>query len=455
MVSPRVDQIRHARPAASFLAHPRGLIFLFATVMCERFAYFGTLALLNPYLARDLLLPDHADRVLGLGALRAALESGSGPLAVAPFASQIFDLYLALVSLAPILGGLLDDRLLGHRRGVITGAVLLTAGTLMLAFEPLSLIALDLLIVGGGMFQPSILSQVGSLYAPGDPRRDRGYAIVYAGVGIGAVLGPLVCGTLAEEWGWPYGFAAAGLAMLIGLLVYAYAAPALPDGEHTPAPLPAAGSGWGTALALAMLLVPATLFWAAHAQHGNSVALWADDYTDRTIDLGVWHGDIPLAWFQTFNPLLIIALTPFVISFWSRQQRRGREPSSLAKLVLGCLMVALSYLVMAGAALSAAGDEASWRWLAAYFIALTLGEIYFAPIALSLVSKAARARLVATMMGLWLAAGYAGGLLSGWLGGFWSAIPKTSFFLMLAGLAALASVIVFSLNRPLRNVLGD
>jgi POT family proton-dependent oligopeptide transporter len=456
MAASRTDQIRHARPELDFFGHPRGLTFLFATAMWERFAYYGMQALLNLYMVKYLLLPEHADGVLGLGALRSMIDTGSGPLAAQPLASQIYGLYLALIALAPIIGGLIADQLIGARRAVIIGAALMTAGHFLLVFDRLFLVALATLVIANGMFQPCILSQVGDLYRAVDPRRDRGYTIFYAAIGIGALLAPPVCGTLGEEWGWHYGFAAAGSGMLIGLAVYLYAARALPAKEmHRGEPLPAGGFEWRSALALATFFLPATLLWATYAQQGNTIALWADDYTDRTINLWVWHGEIPVTWFAAFNPLLMLALTPLVISLWSRQQESATEPSTIVKMALGSLAVALSYLIMAGAAWSAAGDEASWWWLAAYFVTLALGGLYFAPIGLSLVSKAAPPGLVSMTMGLWLATSFAGNVVSGWLGSLWSEIAKPSFFLMLAGLAALAGAAIFALNRSLRGALGD
>jgi len=150
---------------------------------------------------------------------------------VQPLSSLIWGLYTGLVYFTPILGGLLADRVLGRRRTVIIGAVLMAIGHFMMAVEQLFLFALLALILGSGAFKPNISTQVGGLYAPGDHRRDRAYSIFYVGINIGAFLAPLVCGTLGEEAGWHYGFAAAGVGMLIGLAIYLYALPFLPPDE--------------------------------------------------------------------------------------------------------------------------------------------------------------------------------------------------------------------------------
>src|SRR5579871_6893347 len=223
---------------AEFLGHPRGLSFLFATEMWERFSYYGMRALLVLYLVEYLLQPETAGQVIGLAAFKHILEAALGPLGVQPFASNIYGLYTGLVYLTPIFGGMLADRVLGHRRTVIIGALLMALGHFMMAFEPLLLFALFCLILGNGAFKPNMSSQVGELYAPGDPRRDRAYSIFYVGINVGAFLAPLVCGTLGERAGWHYGFGAAGIGMLIGLAIYLIGTRHLPP---DPVPMKHAG----------------------------------------------------------------------------------------------------------------------------------------------------------------------------------------------------------------------
>ena len=217
--------------APDFLGHPPALPFLFATEMWERFSYYGMKALLVLYLVKYVLLPETAGTVIGLGSLKHGLEAVFGPLDIQPLASQVYGLYGGLVYLTPVLGGFLADRVLGQRRTVIIGALLMAIGHFMMAFEHLLLFALAFLILGNGAFKPNMSAQVGTLYAPGDPRRDRAYSIFYVGINLGAFLAPLVCGTLGERVGWHYGFAAAGVGMLIGLATYLYASPRLPPDQ--------------------------------------------------------------------------------------------------------------------------------------------------------------------------------------------------------------------------------
>ena len=202
---------RHAR--TDLFGHPPALSYLFATEMWERFSYYGMRALLVLYMVKYLLDPERARDVVGLSALKAALEILFGPLTAHPFASHIYGFYTGLVYLTPILGGLLADRVLGQRRTAIAGAALMAIGHFVMAVEELFLLALGLLILGNGAFKPNISTQVGALYAPGDRRRDRAFSVFYVGINLGAFLAPLVCGTFGEKLGWHYGFAAAGVGM--------------------------------------------------------------------------------------------------------------------------------------------------------------------------------------------------------------------------------------------------
>ena len=447
--------------AVELFGHPRGLAFLFTTEMWERFSYYGMRALLVLYMTKHLLVPENGGNVLGLAGLKSALEAVFGPLDLQPLSSQIYGLYTALVYLTPIFGGLLADRVLGQRRTVILGAILMAIGHFMMAVEPLFLFALGALILGNGAFKPNISTQVGGLYAPGDPRRDRAFSIFYVGINVGAFLAPLICGTLGETLGWHYGFAAAGVGMLIGLAIYLYASPLLPPDElqkakaaHTERK-PLDRDEWRAIIALLVLFVPNTLFWATYEQQGNTIALWADADTDRTVNFLAWTAEIPTTWFQAFNPFMIFAFTPFVVALWKRQAARGTEPSTLTKMALGCFGVTAANLIMALAAFYAAGGKASWLWLFAYFVVITIGELYLSPVGLSLVTKVAPARILSMMMGVWLATSFVGNFLAGFIGSFWSQTDKPVFFLVVAAIAAVAGAAIFACYWPLRGTLRE
>jgi POT family proton-dependent oligopeptide transporter len=451
--SVRALPIAAAAPAELF-CHPRGLTFLFTTEMWERFSYYGMRSLLVLYMTKFLLLSDHSGHVIGLDALKRALEGLFGPLEVQPLSSQIWGVYTGLVYFTPIFGGLLADRVLGQRRTVVVGATLMAIGHFMMAVEQLFLFALLALILGSGCFKPNISTQVGGLYAPGDARRDRAYSIFYVGINLGAFLAPLVCGTLGERVGWHYGFAAAGVGMVIGLCIYLYALPMLPADELHRSQLAQAARQAAKPLdanerraivALLALLIPNTLFWATYEQMGNTIILWADANTDRSIDAFHLFGasaQIPTTWFLAVNPFMIFAFTPFVVALWARQAARGTEPPTISKMAFGCFGVAAANLIMVMAALQADGGKASWLWLFAYFVVITLGELYLSPVGLSFVTKVAPARLISLLMGVWLSASFTGGFLAGYIGSFWSRMAKPEFFLLVAGIAAAAGVMI-------------
>jgi proton-dependent oligopeptide transporter, POT family len=439
--------------------HPRGLTFLFTTEMWERFSYYGMRSLLVLYMTKYLLLADHSGNVAGLLTVKRALETVFGPLDVQPLSSQIWGLYTGLVYFTPIFGGLLADRVLGQRRTVIVGAVLMAIGHFMMAVEHLFLFALLALILGSGAFKPNISTQVGGLYAPGDSRRDRAYSIFYVGINVGAFLAPLICGTLGERAGWHYGFAAAGVGMCIGLCIYLYALPMLPSDElHKAARTPRAPLNreeWRAIVALLILFIPTTLFWATYEQMGNTTILWIDTSVDRHIDLFGWTAQIPTTWFLAFNPFMIFAFTPFVVALWARQAAQRTEPSTVTKMALGCFGVTAANLVKAFAAFQAGSGQANWLWVLGSISVITVGELYLSPIGLSLVTKVAPARILSMMMGIWLATSFTGGFLAGYLGSFWSRMEKPEFFLMIAGIAALAGAMIFACRWLLRGMLRE
>jgi POT family proton-dependent oligopeptide transporter len=450
-----------------FLGHPRGLAVLFATETWERFSYFGNAALVVLYMVKYLLRPEPIEAVLGLAAVKAALELVLGRLEAQPLASQIFGFYTGLAYCAPILGGLLADRMLGQRRTVVIGGVLMAIGHFMMAFERLFLIALLMLILGIGAFKPNISTQVGALYPADDPRRDRAYSIFYVGINIGAFLAPLVCGTIAIQYGWHYGFGAAGVGMLLSLGIYLCGSRALPQdetqqdikrrdekanaGEASGAKTPLAPAEGRATLAIIGICATVTLFWAAFDQQGNTILLWVEDFTDRSIDVGFWRGDIPSPWFLALNPLFIFVLTPVIVRMWARQGERRVEPSPVRKMAFGCGCLAFANVVMAAAAWSATG-KASALWLIGYFVLATMGELHLAPIGLALISKLAPARALSMLMGVWFAATLPADILGGFLGGFWSNMAKTNFFLMVALIAAIASLALRLQDSVIRSV---
>jgi POT family proton-dependent oligopeptide transporter len=452
------DTVRKQR---AFLGHPVGLYFLFFTEMWERFSYYGMRALLVLYMVNHLIrgAQSGTSHVFGFAALQHALESVFGTLATQPLASQIYGLYTAFVYFTPIFGGMLADRVLGQRKTVIVGAVLMAIGHFLMAAESMFLMALFVLILGNGCFKPNLATQIGSLYPVGDPRRDRAYTVYYAGVNLGAFLSPLVCGTLGQVYGWHYGFGAAGVGMLIGLTIYLVGQPYLPADQLTRAKAahtekiraPLTAAEWKAIAGLVALCALNVVFWGVYEQQGNTLQLFAD----RNIDWHVFGRQLPSTWFQSVDPMFIFLLTPFLNIFWGWQSRRGKEPGSVTKMTMGCALLGLSFLPLIFISNGLRPDQrVNLLWLVSCAFVYTVGELYLSPVGLSLVSKVAPARLASMLMGMWFLANFAGNYLSGYLGTFYERMSRESFFTMLMLLGLAAGAAILALSVPLRRAVG-
>ncbi|GIL37951.1 peptide MFS transporter [Roseiterribacter gracilis] len=448
------------RSTRSLFGHPIGLTVLVATEIWERFAYYGMRALLILYMTQQLLLAGHVESLVFFAPLKATFESMYGPLSVQATASQIYGLYTALVYFTPLIGGLIADRYLGQRRAVMLGAILMAAGEFMLfAAEPLFLPALLLIIAGNGFFKPNISTQIGNLYAPNDSRRDRAFSVFYVGINIGAAVSPLVCGTIGEVYGWNWGFLVAGIGMVAGLVIFTLSSKMLPPdsrklAESRPVKNTPGASDTSAILTLITVAFFVIFFWAAFEQKGNVFPLWVRDYTDRSF-FGLF--DLKTTWFQSGNAMMIIIFTPFVVRIWSKLEAAGKEPTTIAKMIIGLGLASLSYLVLALAALTTGdGDghgKASWLWCLAYLFPLTIGELCLSPIGLSLFSKVSPAKMVSMMMGVWFTASFFGNYLVGAIGTLWEKMPKSEFWLIVAALAGAACLGLALLYRPLQRVV--
>lgn len=454
----------NATPQRELLGHPRGLFVLFMTEMWERFCYYGMRTLLVYYMTKYLFLGGQAEKVLGFRAVKHVLEAMFGPLGTQALSSQIYGFYTGFVYLTPLFGGMIADRWLGQRKTVIVGGVIMAVGEFILMVPALFYIGLLVLIVGNGMFKPNISTQVGGLYPPGDPRRDRAFNIFYVGINLGAFLAPLVCGTIGELYGWNWGFGAAGVGMLGGLVQYIAGQKDLaPDNVMKRAtgevkrPEPFTKSEWSRILALVVLCVLNVSFWGVYEQQGNTLALWADSNSDRHVFAFIGsHWQMPATWFQAVNPFFIAAMTPFINALWLRQARKGTEPSSVAKMAIGCFLLGISFFVMLWPAATVDhGGLASMWWLIWCTALLTLGELYLSPVGLSLVTKISPARIVSMMMGFWFISSFFGNYMSGYLGIFWERWTKSAFFIMLGGISIATGVLMIALYAPLKKAIGD
>jgi proton-dependent oligopeptide transporter, POT family len=431
--------------STSWAGHPKGLPTLFFTEMWERFSYYGMRAFLILY----MVAPATAG---GLG------FSDKD-------AASIYGTYTGSVWLAAILGGVVADRFLGQYRSVLVGGVIIALGHFTLAFEalPFFYTGLGLIVLGTGLLKPNVSTLVGSLYEPGDTRRDAGFSIFYMGINLGAFIGPLIAGYLAQEVNWHVGFACAGVGMLAGLVQYVLGKKRLQPALDRLAAQPrvAAASGgavisftaveWKRMGAVVILFLFAALFWGAYEQAGSTLNLFADRYTR----LSVLGFSFPSSWFQSVQPIFVILLAPVFAWIWVRLG--SREPSSPAKFAWGLLFMGLAFLILVPAASLAQGGTgvrvSPWWLVGAYFVS-ELGELCLSPVGLSVVTKLAPVRVVGLMMGVWFLSNALGNKIAGWAAGFFSTTPLPTLFGTVAGVTLAAAVVMFLLVRPVRNLMG-
>ncbi len=463
-----MDAAASPQPATrrELFGHPVGLYVLFLTEMWERFCFYGMRSLLVLYVVKHLARPDVAPHIPGFEGLREALVAVFGPQDEHQIADQIYGLYTAVVYLTPLFGGILADRWLGQRRSVLLGGVIMAIGELLLVRDTLFFPGLVALTVGTGCLKSNVSTQVGALYAPGDPRRDRAFNIFYVGINTGAWLSPFVCGTLGEKVGWGWGFGSAGAGMILGVVTYVagqrYLAPdqimeRAAAGAARPRPRPTTRTEWAKILALVALCALNVPFWAVYEQQGNSLQFWADESTNRHVL--AWLGsdwEMPATWFQSVNPTFIILCTPLINRLWLRQASRKTEPSSVTKMAIGCFILGVSFLVMIGAGMVVAGGhKASFGWLVGCTFLLTIGEIYLSPVGLSLVTKISPPRMVSMMMGMWFLSSTFGDYLSGYLATFKETTSSTTFFAVQAGVALVTGAAMVAMFAPLKRAIGD
>jgi POT family proton-dependent oligopeptide transporter len=433
--------------AGTFLGHPKGLFVLFFTEMWERFSYYGMRALLIFYLTKHWLFSDEKSGV-------------------------IYGAYTALVYITPVLGGYLADRYLGQRKAVTYGAVLLTFGHLLMGFEgaggqdAASLnvfwLALAFIIVGSGFLKANISVIVGQLYPRTDVRRDGAYTIFYMGINLGAALGALLCGYLGETYGWSYGFGAAGVGMLLGLIVFIVFKPLL-LGRGEPLNPEAlnktvlgiklewllylvglvavvvcwwlvqnqavVGSLLGAAGAILVvyvlwtavrklephdrdrifaamfLIIGSILFWALFEQAGSSLNLFTDRHVDRS--------GVPASVFQSLNAIYIVLLAPLFAWLWTTLGRKGLEPSAPAKFGLGIVQLGIGFLVLVAGSAAAGDSMVPVLFIFLIYLFHTTGELCLSPVGLSAMNRLAPAHLASLIMGTWFFASATGNFAAG------------------------------------------
>lgn len=430
--------------------HPRGLITLAGTELWERISFHGMVALLTLYMAEQLLLPGHIEKIVGFPAYRHLLEGLTGPLSIEALATQTFGLYMGLIYFTPVLGGLIGDRLLGRRNAVVLGCVLMTLGHFCMAFDQSFLVALLLLILGAGFLRGNLIAQVSGLYGDADVRMTHAMQIYYAMVNIGGFLAPLITGALGQAYGWHYGFGFAGFGMLIGLFIYLAGARNLPRGNAhraTTARRRLGDSERSAVRSLLLLLPLLTLYWVVNSQEWNTYNLWARDHVDR----GLLGWQMPVAWVQSLAGLAAVVMVPVVLRFWRYLASLGREPDEIGKLVLGCLIMG-AFTACDGLATVVYGGphQVPFLWIVVTNLGESFGYLHVQPVAIALFARVAPAALKAMMIGVYFLSVFFGSLISGRLGALYEHWSASNFWLLHASIVAAAGVLFPVFGRTLR-----
>ena len=426
-----------------FLGHPKGLFVCFATEMWERFSYYGMRALLILYLTKHWEFTDATSYL-------------------------IYGAYTSLVYIMPVFGGMLADQILGSKKAVTYGAILLVFGHLGMTVESneqIFYLSLALIVSGVGFLKPNISTMVGALYEEGDPRRDSGFTIFYMGINIGAFTATLLCGYLGEQVGWAYGFGAAGIGMLFGLIIFLWGQKYLeglaepPSNKYLQKMNGISYESWAYISGIFMVLVTwflvqnsqlvgqllggfgaifigawllyalfrcapderdrlivvgililfSLIFWALFEQAGSSLNI----LTDRGVNRVIFGWEVPASMFQSLNAGFIFTIAPLFAMLWIALAKRNMEPSTPIKFSIGIIFVGLGFLALVYGMRSSEGLQTGVFWIILIYLLHTLGELCLSPVGLSSVTKLSPQRIVGFMMGMWFFASAAGNYVAG------------------------------------------
>jgi POT family proton-dependent oligopeptide transporter len=461
--STALPHVAVAEKDSIFAGHPKGLGPLFFTELWERFSYYGMRAILILYMTSTA-----AQGGLGFDVKHAA---------------SIYGTYTMSVYLTALPGGLVADYLTGARLAVLLGGIIIALGHFSMVFHSMTTfyVGMGLIAIGTGLLKPNISAMVGGLYKGDDPRRDSGFSIFYMGINVGALLAPLAVGFLAKgesfkrflTWlgmdptkSWHWGFGAAGVGMIFGLLVYLWNREKLASvgnkvktraerkTEGTVADEdvhPLTKDDWKRIAAIFIFFIFTILFWGAYEQKGASLNLFAD----RLVDTSLFGWKFPAPYLQSLTPAFVILLTPIFTMIWLRL--RERQPSSPVKFTLGMLFIGLAYLLMIPAAMLTAQGRVSFWWLVGLYFLEVCGEMCLSPVGLSTVTKLSPPKLVGIMMGVWFLASSFGSKLAGYLSGFFVSNNSWQLVKLYGGIAAgllVAMVVLAILTPTIKRLMG-
>jgi len=478
----------------AFLGHPKGLGFLGFTEACERFSYYSMQTLLTLYMVNYLLHPGQIENVTGLAWLRAWHYPG---LDGQPLSSAIFGDYTSLVYLMPILGGVIADKLTGRRIALIAGGLVMALGHFLMAFEGAFLFALLALIVGVGLFKGNIATQVGELYSENDLRRAMAFQIFYIFINVSVIIAPLVSGTLGQKVGWHYGFGCAGIVMVLGLTIYLSGRKSLPAdlavADRDPKQLIGriiAGAIGIAALVLFWLMISGILFsnwivgtlsaavmigalyWFLTRNLGqeeklrvlslcvlipvmaislltnqeifNAYLVWGD----QRFNLQFMQYTMPSSWLITLDAALSFSMLVAVALFWKWWSLKRREPDEITKIIIGSVFtIAGGLCLFAAAAVTPAGGKVGLFWPVMFHLLNSIGFAHILPVSLALFTKIAPKQITATVIGLYYLAFFGANKMVGYVGGLYSSLPTTTFWLIHVASAAfgLVAFVVFKI----------
>jgi proton-dependent oligopeptide transporter, POT family len=437
----------------AFLGHPKGLGYLGFTEACERFSYYSMQTLLVLYMVNYLLVPGRMEKVVGLDWLQAHVYRG---LEGQPLASAIFGTYTALVYFTPIFGGILADRVLGRTNTLILGGLLMALGHFLMAIESAFVFALLSLLLGVGAFKGNIASQVGALYGPNDLRRAMAFQIFYIFINVSVIIAPLISGTLGQKVGWHYGFGCAGVVMVLGLIIFLMGRRWLPPDER---PRRAADQkreklsrdDWMCVLYLVILIPVMAIALLTNQQIFNAYLVWGDQQFDLTLLNNT------SSWLITVDATLSFSMLVAVAAFWKWWGIRYREPDEISKMIIGSVFTIAGALCLFMAALTQpAGGKVAIFWPLMFHLLNSIGFAHILPISLALFSKIAPRQINATVIGLYYLAFFMANAVVGWVGGLYSSLPTTTFWLIHAASAAvgLIAFVIFKMVLGRRMATG-
>jgi POT family proton-dependent oligopeptide transporter len=429
----------------AFLGHPKGLGFLGFAEACERFSYYSMQTLLTLYMVNYLLVPGRMEKVVGLSWMQAHVYHG---IAGQPLASAIFGTYAALVYGTPIIGGIIADKWLGRDLTLIIGGVLMAIGHFLMAIQPAFVIALFALVLGVGAFKGNIATQVGSLYGPNDLRRAMAFQIFYIFINVSVIIAPLISGTLGQKVGWHWGFGCAGVVMVLGLFIYLSGRRYLPAEElKTPSEDPAlrqplTRDDWLCVVYLVILIPVLAVSLLTNQEIFNAYLVWGDQRFDLTLLNNT------SSWLITVDATVSFTMLVAVAAFWKWWGTHHREPDEISKMIIGSVFTVAGGLCLFMAALTQpAGGKITLFWPLMFELMNSIGFAHVLPISLALFSKISPKQITSTVIGLYYFAFFIANALVGYVGGLYSSLPTTTFWLIHVASAAfgLVAFVIFKM----------